>query len=70
MAGAAARLRREGPRAFGEVRWNRFLETGNLVLRSGVGLLTPTPVDAFFAAVDDLRRIDDTDTNWPTCSTG
>ncbi|MFY9915304.1 MAG: DUF3800 domain-containing protein [Nocardioidaceae bacterium] len=58
-AGAAARLRREGARAFGEVRWNRFLETGNLVLRSGVGLLTPTPVDAFFAAVDDLRRIDD-----------
>ncbi len=55
----AARLRCEGPQAFGELRWHRFLETGNLVLRSGLRPLDPPPVDTFFATLDDLRSVGD-----------
>ncbi len=59
VPGTARRLRLDGPHAFGEPRWQRFLEAGNLLLRSRVPLLAPAPVETFFAAVDDLRGHDD-----------
>ena len=56
VPGTAALLQREGEAAFGEQRWQSFLESGNQVLRSRVLLLAPAPVDTFFDIVDGLRR--------------
>jgi hypothetical protein len=56
VPGTAALLRCQGEAAFGQQRWQRFLESGNQVLRSRALLLAPAPVDTFFDVVDGLRR--------------
>ncbi|MEU6142916.1 hypothetical protein ABZ848_21415 [Streptomyces sp. NPDC047081] len=52
----ALTLFREGPPAFGEERWREFLEAANQLLRVRNDRAPDEPVDAFFRAVDELRR--------------
>ncbi|MCI3274052.1 hypothetical protein [Streptomyces cylindrosporus] len=49
-------LFRAGPRVFGEERWREFLAAANRLLRVRNDGEPDEPVDAFFRAVDELRR--------------
>ncbi|WP_027341483.1 hypothetical protein [Hamadaea tsunoensis] len=52
----AAELCRTGPDAYGREPWQAFLLTANAVLRANRHPQVHAPVDAFFAALDVLRR--------------
>jgi hypothetical protein len=52
----AVDLYREGPRTFGQARWEDFLVAANNLMRAKDRLDVGTPVDAFFHTVEALRR--------------
>ena len=55
--GARARtLYREGPRAYGNERWQEFLDSCNDLMRTRYNGEVGTPVDSFFHVVDVLSR--------------
>ncbi|MEU6380668.1 hypothetical protein [Streptomyces sp. NPDC046909] len=55
-ASEALDLYRQGRRAFGEERWQGFLDAANRLLRVRTDGERGDPVDGFFRTVDDVRR--------------
>jgi hypothetical protein len=54
----ADELCRTGPDAFGTERWRNFVIAANDVLRADRGRRLGRPVDAFFAQIEQLRKLD------------